>query len=55
MGLQRGVYHDKLMRTRVDAEDTKENQDFFKLFKETLKARFQQIDIWITAYAIEVL
>jgi len=32
-----------------------ENREFFAEFKERLKARFEQIDIWLTTYPIEVL
>ncbi len=27
----------------------------FKEFKETLKQRFQQLDIWITTYPVDVI
>lgn len=31
------------------------NREFFVKFKERLKARFEQLDIWMTTYPIEVL
>ena len=49
------TYHDELVRIFVDAADTHSNRDFFKRYKETLKARFQQIDIWLTVHPIETL
>jgi hypothetical protein len=49
------VYRDDLIRVFVDARDIPEVREFFVAFKQTLKARFQQLDIWITAYQIEVL
>ena len=49
------LYEDKLIRIRIDAEDTPENTAFFRNCKETLKARFDQKDIWITAQQIDVI
>jgi hypothetical protein len=49
------VYRDDLMRVYVDVPDLPENRSFFAAFKEKLKQRFQQIDIWLTTYPIEVL
>jgi hypothetical protein len=48
-------YRDELVRVFVDVPDVPENRQFFREFKERLKARFQQIDIWMTTYPIEVL
>ena len=47
-------YRDDLIRIFIDVADTTENQQFFRDFKEQLKARYQQIDIRITTYLIEV-
>ena len=49
------LFRDELIRTFVDAPDVPESRDFFLEFKERVKARFQQIDIWMTTYSIEVL
>ncbi len=46
-------YRDELIRIFVDVDDTSENQQFFREFKEQLKVRFDQIDIRITTYLIE--
>jgi hypothetical protein len=35
--------------------DTPETIQFFRDFKERLKSRFQQLDIWMTTYPIRVL
>jgi hypothetical protein len=35
--------------------DTPANREFFLQLKTRLKSRFQQLDIWLTAHAIEVL
>lgn len=45
-------YADELIRFIVDIETTPETDKFFREFKERLKTRFQQIEIWITAYPI---
>jgi hypothetical protein len=52
---QSTLYEDKLIRVRLDAADTPENWQFVREFKEVLKSRFEQLDIWITAHRIEVL
>lgn len=49
------AYRDELVRVFVDVPDLPENRQFFLEFKERLKARFQQIDVWMTTYPIEVL
>jgi hypothetical protein len=49
------VFEDDLIRVFVDTDDSAESRDFFKRFKEELKSRFEQIDIWLTTYPIEVL
>lgn len=49
------LYRDNLARVFVDAEDTPQNRQFFVEFKERLKARFHQKDIWLTTYPVEVI
>jgi hypothetical protein len=49
------TFRDELVRIFVDVEDTTENRQFFVEHKERLKARFRQIEIWLTTYPIEVL
>jgi hypothetical protein len=49
-------YQDALLRYIVDVEeDTATVQVFFGEFKEILKARFRQVDVWIVAYPIRVV
>ena len=48
-------YRDDLMRVFVDAPDTAESLVFIRAFKETLKERFKQIDIWVTSYPVDVI
>lgn len=47
-------YRDYLIRIRIDSNDETATA-FFKQYKETLKAHFRQIDIWITAHEIEII
>ncbi len=48
-------FRDELIRAFVDVPDEPECRLFFVEYKDRLKARFQQIDIWMTTYLIEVL
>jgi hypothetical protein len=48
-------YRDDLTRVFVDVPDAPESFAFFQEFKDRLKSRFQQIDIWMTTYPIEVI
>ncbi len=52
---EREAYDDELVRMFVDVPAGPENDEFFQEFKETLKARFRQIDIWVTCHDIRVL
>jgi len=38
-----------------DVGDTAENRQFFVRIKARLKNRFQQKDIWLTTYPIDVI
>jgi len=49
------IYRDEMMRMYVDVPDVAENRAFFVQLKNRLKARFQQLDIWMTTYPIELL
>jgi len=48
-------YEDELIRLNVDVEDTKETEEFFRSYKNVLKERFKQIDMWITAFPIRII
>lgn len=48
-------YRDELVGVFVDVPDTGESREFFVACKEQLKARFRQLDIWMTTYLIEVI
>jgi hypothetical protein len=49
------LYRDELVRVFCDVVDTVENRQFFVAFKDRLKLRFQQLDIWMTTYPLEVI
>jgi hypothetical protein len=44
-----------LWRFIVDVPASSPADDFFRNYKETLKARFEQIDIWISSHEIRIL
>jgi hypothetical protein len=48
-------YEDELVRVVVDVEDTPETRLFFKRFKNCLLERFEQIEIYIASYPIELV
>lgn len=48
-------YRDDLIRVFVETADTAESREYFVAAKERFKARFQQLDIWLTTYLIEVI
>lgn len=48
-------YEDSLLRITVDVEDIPENRQFFVDWKPTLLQRFQQIEIYITSFLIDVI
>lgn len=52
---QSQVHQDQLMRLYLDLPDIPENTQFFAQYKETLKERFQQLDIYVTTFLVEVL
>lgn len=48
-------YEDELRRITVDVEDTPDNQQFFVSFKQKLLERFEQIEIYIVSYPVDIL
>jgi len=48
-------YEDTSIRLTVDVEDTPENRQFFAEFKVTLLQRFEQIEIYIASYPVDIL
>jgi hypothetical protein len=49
------THRDDLLRVFMDVPDTAANREFFVGYKEQLKTRFRQLDIWLTTYPIEVV
>lgn len=49
------VHRDNLIRLFIDVPDTEENRSFFHAYKEILKARFFQKDIWMTSSPLDVI
>jgi len=52
---QNQLYEDKLIRIIIDVPESEDSETFFKHYKEILKERFNQTDIWITSYEIDVI
>jgi hypothetical protein len=48
-------YEDSSVRVIVDVEDTPENRQFFSDWKATLLARFEQIEIYIASYPVDIV
>lgn len=49
------IYEDELLRIVVDVPSSVQADDFFRKFKEILKARFEQLDIWISRHELDIL
>ncbi len=48
-------YEDELLRLVVDVDDTPENQQFFASYKAVLLERFEQIEIYMASYPVDIL
>src|SRR5262249_22809759 len=48
-------YEDQSVRWVLDVDDTPEDRQFFVDYKPTLIQRFEQIEIYIVSYPIDVL
>jgi hypothetical protein len=48
-------YEDDLRRIVVDVEDSAETREFFSAYKPVLCERFQQIEIYIASYPVEIV
>ena len=49
------TYYDDIARVFLDAPDLPEHSQFFTDLKERPKAKFQQFDIWVVTYPIDVI
>ncbi len=50
-----GTDRDDLKRVFIDVADTADHRAFFRAFKDRLKERFRQDDVWVTTYPVEVV
>jgi hypothetical protein len=48
-------YEDELRRFTVDGEDIPENQQFMAAYKKTLLERFEQIEIYMVSFPVEII
>ena len=48
-------YRDEVFRVFVDVAEHAQTRQFFVRYKQKLRARFKQIDIWMTTYPMDVL
>jgi hypothetical protein len=54
--IQEGARHeDDLRRFFVDVDDTPENETFFRNLKAVLIERFQQLEIYIASFPVDIL
>jgi len=49
------TFHDDLIRLFIDVDDSAENRQFFIEYKQTLKRRFNQFEIWLTTFPLDVI
>ncbi len=48
------VYRDNLVKIVVDVPELPENRHWMKEYKERWKSRFEQLELWLVSYVIEV-
>jgi hypothetical protein len=48
-------FRDELVRVFIDVPDLPEHREFMTAYKETLKSRFRQIDIWMVTFLLDVI
>jgi hypothetical protein len=48
-------FEDELRRFTVDVEDIPENQHFMAAYKKTLLERFEQIEIYMVSFPVEII
>lgn len=49
------IYEDNLTRFFVEVPDALEHRMFFTEYKERLKVRFDQLEVWITSHSMDVI
>jgi hypothetical protein len=48
------LYRDNLVRVVVDAPDTAKHRQWMKDFKSRWKSRFEQLELWMVSYRIDI-
>jgi hypothetical protein len=48
-------FEDDLLRIVVDVEDTPENHQFFVDYKTVLKERFQQVEVYMVCFPVDLV
>jgi len=48
------LYRDNLVRVFVDLPDVPVNRQWMRQFKDRWKTRFEQLDLWMVSYRIEI-
>jgi len=48
------LYRDNLVRLVVDTPDSAKNRQWMRQFKERWKSRFEQLELWMVSYRIEI-
>ncbi len=48
------IYRDNLVKIVIDVSDSVENREWVRGFKFRWKAKFEQIDLWLVSYVIDV-
>jgi hypothetical protein len=48
-------YEDTSVKLIVDVDDTPENRQFFSDFKQILLQRFEQVEIYIASFSVDIL
>jgi len=49
------TFEDILVRIVIDVQESPNTRRFFQTYKEKLKKRFKQLEIWMMAYPIEII
>ena|ERR1043166_5047291 len=47
-------FEESNVRLVIDVKDTQQSSEFFRKYKQTLKERFRQIDLWIVSFEIRL-
>ena len=48
------LYRDTLVRIVVDVPDSAQSRQWMKQFKNRCKTRFEQLELWMVSYRVEV-